>query len=85
MAGRKISYGFIFEARLQFLEDLMLGVSEVSHCTCLGEEFLESGFGVWSLGLCFHCQVLGSISTVSVDVCLEERRGYSAKKQVLGV
>ena len=39
--GREISYGFIFEARLQFLEDLMLGVSEVSHCACFGEEFLE--------------------------------------------
>ena len=39
--GREISYGFIFEARLEFLEDRTLGASEVSRCACFGEEFLE--------------------------------------------
>ena len=39
--GREISYGFTSEVCLQFLEDLVLGVSEVSQCTCLWEEFLE--------------------------------------------
>ena len=39
--GREISNGFIFEAPLEFLEDLMLGVSEVSRCACFREEFLE--------------------------------------------
>ena len=44
--GRKISYGFIPEARLEFLEDPALGVSEISGCTCLREEFREWGYGV---------------------------------------
>ena len=39
--GREISYGFISEVCLEFLEDLALGVSEVSCCACLWEEFLE--------------------------------------------
>ena len=39
--GREVSYGFIFEIRLEFLEDPTLGVSEVSRCACFGEEFLE--------------------------------------------
>ena len=39
--GREISYGFIPKTRSEFLEDLGLGVSEVSHCACLQEEFLE--------------------------------------------
>ena len=39
--GREISYGFIFEACLEFLEDPTLGVSEVSHCAYFGKEFLE--------------------------------------------
>ena len=39
--GRGISYGFTFEARLEFLEDPMLGVSEVSRCVCFEEEFVE--------------------------------------------
>ena len=38
--------------------------------------------GVWSLRLCFHCQVLGATSAVSVDVSLEKRIGYSVEKQV---
>ena len=41
LMGREISYGFIFEARLEFLEDRTLGASEVSRCACFGEEFLE--------------------------------------------
>ena len=36
---REISYGFITEVCLEFLEDLALGVSEVSCCACLWEEF----------------------------------------------
>ena len=60
---------------MEFLEDPTLGVSEVSRCACFREEFLEQGFGVWSLGLCFHCQVLGAISMVSADVCLEKKGG----------
>ena len=32
--GREIPYDFIFEARLEFLEDPMLGVFEVSRCAC---------------------------------------------------
>ena len=39
--GRKISYGFVLEVRLQFLEDLTLRVSDVSHCVWFREEFLE--------------------------------------------
>ena len=39
--GREISYGFITKVCLKFLEDLALGVSEVSRCACLWEEFLE--------------------------------------------
>ena len=39
--GRDISYGLITEVCLEFLEDLALGVSEVPHCACLWEEFLE--------------------------------------------
>ena len=39
--GREISHGFIFEARLEFLEDPTLGVSEVSPCACFGGEFVE--------------------------------------------
>ena len=39
--GREISYGFIFVARLEFLEDLALGVSEVWYCACFWDEFLE--------------------------------------------
>ena len=39
--GKEISYGFISEDRLEFLEDPKLGVSEVSRCTCLWEEFLD--------------------------------------------
>ena len=39
--GREISYGFISEVCLEFLEDLVLVVSEVSRCACLWEEFLE--------------------------------------------
>ena len=38
---RDISYGFVPEARLEFLEDLTLGVSKVSRCACLWKEFLE--------------------------------------------
>ena len=38
---REISYGFTFEACLEFLENPMLGVSEVSCCAYFGEEFLE--------------------------------------------
>ena len=34
--GREIPYGFIFEAHLEFLEDSMLDVSEVSRCACFG-------------------------------------------------
>ena len=39
--GREISYGFIFEACLDFLEDPTLGVSEVPRCACFGEEFFK--------------------------------------------
>ena len=39
--GREICYGFISEARLEFLEDLTFGVSELYHCVCFREEFLE--------------------------------------------
>ena len=39
--GREISYGFISEVHLEFLEDTALGVSKVSRCVCLWEEFLE--------------------------------------------
>ena len=39
--GREISYGSITEVCLEFLEDLALGVSKVSRCACLWEEFLE--------------------------------------------
>ena len=39
--GKEISYGFILEARLEFLEDPTLGVSEVSRCVYFREEFLE--------------------------------------------
>ena len=39
--GREISYGFIFEACLEFLEDPTLDVSEVSHCGYFWEEFVE--------------------------------------------
>ena len=39
--GREISYGFIPETGLEFLEDLTLGVSELSCCVYLWEEFLE--------------------------------------------
>ena len=39
--GKEISYGFNPKARLKFLEDPQLGVSEVSRCACLREEFLE--------------------------------------------
>ena len=39
--GREISCGFYSEVCLEFLEDLALGVSEVSRCACLLEEFLE--------------------------------------------
>ena len=39
--GREIFYDFISEVSLEFLEDLALGVSEVSRCACLWEEFLE--------------------------------------------
>ena len=39
--GREIYYDFISEVRLEFLEDPALGVSEVSRCPCLWEEFLE--------------------------------------------
>ena len=39
--GREFSYGFISEVRLEFVEDPTLGISEVSHCACLSEEFLE--------------------------------------------
>ena len=39
--GREISYGFILEARLEFLEDWTLAVSEVSRCDCFQEDFLE--------------------------------------------
>ena len=41
MVGREISYGFIFEAQLEFMEGPTLLVSEVSHCAYFGEEFLE--------------------------------------------
>ena len=41
MVGRDISYGFISEVYLEFLENLTLGVSEVSRCACLWKEFLE--------------------------------------------
>ena len=33
---REISYGFITEVCLEFLEDLALGVSEVSRCAFVG-------------------------------------------------
>ena len=39
--GREIFYDFISEVHVEFLVDLKLGVSEVSHCACLWEEFLE--------------------------------------------
>ena len=35
--------------------------------------------------MCFDYQVLGTISTVSVDVCLEKSIGYSAEIQVKNV
>ena len=70
--GRKISYGFVLEVRLQFLEDLTLRVSDVSHCVWFREEFLERGFGVWSLGWCCHCEVLKPMFMVFVDICLEK-------------
>ena len=57
------------------MEDLTLGVSEVPCCACLWEEFLEWGYGVWLLGLCCPCQLLGAIFTVFVDVCLEKKEG----------
>ena len=41
MVGKEISYGFILEERLEFLEDPTLGVSEISCCECLRDEFLE--------------------------------------------
>ena len=41
MVGREISYGFILEDLLEFLEDPTLSVSDVSPCACLWEEFLE--------------------------------------------
>ena len=41
MVGREISYGFILEDRLEFLEDPTLSVSDISPCSCLREEFLE--------------------------------------------
>ena len=39
--GREIFYDFISEVHVDFLVDLKLGVSEVSHRACLWEEFLE--------------------------------------------
>ena len=39
--GKGISYGFILEAHLKFLENPMLGVSVVSCCVYFWEEFLE--------------------------------------------
>ena len=41
MVGREISYGFILEDLLEFLEDPTLSVSDVSPCACLRKEFLE--------------------------------------------
>ena len=41
MVGREISYDFISELRLEFLEDPTLGVSEVSRCVYLWQKFLE--------------------------------------------
>ena len=43
--GREISYGSITEVCLEFLEDLALGVSKVSRCACLWEEFSQSETG----------------------------------------
>ena len=37
MVGREISYGFILEDCLEFLEDPTLSVSDVSPCACLWE------------------------------------------------
>ena len=74
MVGREISYGFILEDLLEFLEDPTLSVSDVSPCACLREEFLEWGYGVWPLGLCCHFQVLGAIFTVFVAVYLEKKK-----------
>ena len=71
--GREIFYDFISEVHVEFLVDLKLGVSEVSHCACLWEEFLDQGYGVWPLGLCCPCQLLRAIVTVFVDVCLGKK------------
>ena len=32
------------------------------------------------LGLCFHCQVLGATSMVSVDVCLGKKEGIFGRE-----
>ena len=50
MVGGEISYGFIFEVRLKLLEDPTLSTSEIRRGAYFQEEFLERGFGVWSLG-----------------------------------
>ena len=50
MVRGEISYGFIFEVRLKLLEDPTLGTSENLRGVYFREEFLERGFGRWSLG-----------------------------------
>ena len=71
--GREISYGFIPEARLEFLVDPTLGDSEVSGCACFREEFHE-------LGLCCPRQLLGAIFIVFVDVYLERKEGILGRE-----
>ena len=41
--GREISYGFILEARLEFLEDPTLDISEVSYCVCSSPADFHTG------------------------------------------
>ena len=81
--GREISYGFIPEARLEFLEDPTLVFLKLLVVHTCGKSFLNEGMKYGCLG----CAALASFSELSLRFLSmhaeKRRRGYLAEKQVV--
>ena len=83
--GREISYGFIPEARLEFLEDPTLVFLKFLVVHACRKSFLNEGMKYGCLG----CAVLANFSELSLRFLLmhayKRRRGYLTEKHVVSV